>query len=125
MAADFPPVVKSFSTRADQSSAPSGGNWKLRSSVCFEMQPKQASRDESADRPHSIAQRAAVFGLLFYKVSISPLLPSCCKFYPTCSLYAKEAIERHGVTRGLGLALRRVLRCRPFAPGGHDPVPDA
>jgi hypothetical protein len=53
------------------------------------------------------------------------MLPSCCKFYPTCSIYAKEAVERHGVARGLLLAARRLLRCRPFARGGHDPVPDA
>lgn len=70
-------------------------------------------------------QRLVVFGLLFYKSAISPLLPSCCKFYPSCSTYAKEAVERHGVARGLGLALKRVLRCRPFSAGGCDPVPDA
>jgi uncharacterized protein len=73
----------------------------------------------------SFGQWVVVFGLLFYKGALSPMLPSCCKFYPTCSTYAKEAVERHGVARGLLLAARRLLRCRPFAPGGHDPVPDA
>jgi hypothetical protein len=73
----------------------------------------------------SLGQQAVVFGLLFYKSALSPMLPSCCKFYPTCSIYAKEAVERHGVARGLLLAARRLLRCRPFARGGHDPVPDA
>ena len=63
--------------------------------------------------------------LVMYKGGISPLLPSFCKFYPTCSVYAMEAVERHGVSRGLWLAAKRVFRCRPFAPGGHDPVPDA
>jgi putative membrane protein insertion efficiency factor len=69
--------------------------------------------------------RLAVFLLSLYKIFFSPLLPSSCKFYPTCSSYAQEAIVRHGVVRGLGLALRRLLRCRPFSAGGYDPVPDA
>jgi putative membrane protein insertion efficiency factor len=73
----------------------------------------------------SMGQHVAVFCLLFYKASISPLFPTFCKFHPTCSMYAKEAIERHGVARGLSLTLRRLLRCRPFSPGGIDPVPDA
>lgn len=72
-----------------------------------------------------LGQRLVVFGLLVYKGAISPLLPSCCKFYPTCSMYAKEAVERHGVARGLVLAVKRLGRCRPFSAGGHDPVPDA
>ena len=74
---------------------------------------------------NTIGQNAAVLCLLFYKASISPLFPTFCKFHPTCSMYAKEAIERHGVARGLSLTLRRLLRCRPFSPGGIDPVPDA
>ena len=73
----------------------------------------------------SFAQRAVVFGLLVYKSILSPLLPSCCKFYPSCSCYAKQAVESHGVRRGLWLAAKRVLRCRPLSPGGYDPVPDA
>ncbi len=77
-------------------------------------------------RPNqSLGQLAVVFLLLCYKSALSPVLPTFCKFHPTCSMYAKEAVERHGVVRGLMLAARRVLRCRPFAPGGHDPVPDA
>jgi putative membrane protein insertion efficiency factor len=73
----------------------------------------------------SPGRRLLVFGLSAYQVFLSPLLPSSCKFYPTCSVYAQEAIARYGVARGLGLALRRLLRCRPFSPGGYDPVPDA
>lgn len=69
--------------------------------------------------------RVVVFLLSLYKAFFSPLLPSSCKFYPTCSVYAMEAVQRHGVVRGLSLALRRLLRCRPFSPGGYDPVPDA
>jgi putative membrane protein insertion efficiency factor len=69
--------------------------------------------------------RVLVFLLSLYKVFLSPLLPSSCKFYPTCSAYAQEAVARYGMARGLSLALRRLLRCRPFSPGGYDPVPDA
>jgi putative membrane protein insertion efficiency factor len=72
-----------------------------------------------------LASRLLIFLLALYKAFFSPLLPSSCKFYPTCSSYAQEAVARHGVARGLGLALRRLLRCRPFSPGGYDPVPDA
>ena len=73
----------------------------------------------------SVAQRAAVTLLWAYKTAVSPLLPSCCKFYPTCSAYAREAIERHGVASGCWLAAKRLLRCRPFSPGGIDPVPES
>jgi len=58
-----------------------------------------------------------------YQLAISPLLPPSCRFYPTCSCYAIEALTRHGVIKGLWLALRRVGRCHPWNPGGHDPVP--
>ena len=60
--------------------------------------------------------------LRFYKRWISPLLPSACRFHPTCGEYMMEAIERHGVARGLGLGARRLLRCHPFCEGGFDPV---
>jgi uncharacterized protein len=58
-----------------------------------------------------------------YQVLISPLVPSCCRFAPTCSHYAAEALSRHGLRRGLWLTLRRLSRCHPFHPGGWDPVP--
>ena len=68
--------------------------------------------------------RTAALGLLtFYKRCISPLLPAACRFHPTCSDYAREAIELHGVWHGTTLALGRLLRCHPFSRGGFDPVP--
>ncbi len=57
-----------------------------------------------------------------YKRHVSPLLPPACRYIPTCSEYAVEAVERHGVLRGSGLALKRVLSCNPFSRGGYDPV---
>lgn len=58
-----------------------------------------------------------------YKRLVSPMLPPACRFEPTCSVYAHQAVLRHGVLRGAGLALRRLARCHPFNPGGPDPVP--
>jgi putative membrane protein insertion efficiency factor len=60
-----------------------------------------------------------------YQWCVSPFLPSACRFYPTCSAYAAEAIAVHGVLKGCCLALRRLLRCHPFHDGGIDPVPPA
>ncbi|MBI4464125.1 MAG: membrane protein insertion efficiency factor YidD [Acidobacteria bacterium] len=59
----------------------------------------------------------------FYRQALSPALPSSCNFYPSCSAYATEAVERYGTARGLWMAAGRVWRCRPFHPGGYDPVP--
>ena len=61
--------------------------------------------------------------LLLYKRAISPLLPGACRFYPSCSEYAREAVERHGIARGIRLAALRLLRCQPLSRGGLDPVP--
>mgnify|MGYP004661413185 CR=1 FL=1 len=60
----------------------------------------------------------------FYRKSISPLRPPCCRFIPTCSAYALEAVEKYGALKGGFLALRRILRCNPFSRGGYDPVPE-
>lgn len=82
-----------------------------------------AGRGEVAPAP-SFTVRLLLAALRVYQGFLSPLLPSACKFYPSCSRYAYEAIEVHGARRGAWLAARRVLRCRPFSPGGVDPVPE-
>lgn len=69
-------------------------------------------------------QRFALAGVRFYQAALRPLNPWGCKYYPSCSHYALEAVERYGLGRGARLALRRILRCRPGVFGGYDPVPD-
>lgn len=91
----------------------------------MQAQHSKVSNGSCPSEPRSFGQQIAIFCLLFYKSALSPLLPSFCKFYPTCSVYAREAVERHGARRGLALAARRLLKCRPFSQGGIDPVPDA
>ncbi len=71
----------------------------------------------------SVAARAAVTLLNGYKRRVSPLMPPLCRFTPTCSMYARDAILKHGLGRGAFLALRRLGRCNPFFAGGIDPVP--
>jgi putative membrane protein insertion efficiency factor len=61
--------------------------------------------------------------LRFYRTAVSPVRPAVCRYTPSCSAYAVEAIELHGAWRGGWLAMRRLLRCHPFHRGGHDPVP--
>jgi len=63
-------------------------------------------------------------GVRGYQYLVSPMLGNNCRFYPSCSDYAREALERHGSLRGSWLAVRRLCRCQPFHPGGYDPVPD-
>lgn len=67
-------------------------------------------------------QRLVLGSLRLYKRFLSPLLPSACRFYPTCSEYMSEAVGRYGVARGIWLGFLRLLRCHPFHEGGFDPV---
>lgn len=73
----------------------------------------------------SIARRVFMGPIRFYQRAISPLKPPTCRFYPTCSQYALEAIDVHGVWKGLGLGTWRLLKCGPWHPGGIDHVPPA
>lgn len=71
----------------------------------------------------SIPRKAVMLFIRGYQVLISPLFPPSCRFTPTCSAYALTSVERYGVFRGGWLAVRRIARCHPWNPGGHDPVP--
>jgi putative membrane protein insertion efficiency factor len=73
----------------------------------------------------SVTARALLLGVRVYQMFFSALMPSACKFYPTCSHYAADAVRLHGARRGSWLALRRLARCHPFTRGGVDMVPDA
>ena len=69
--------------------------------------------------------RVLVLGVIrLYQVTLSRVLPPTCRFVPSCSQYSYDAIARYGVWRGGWLAIKRVSRCHPFNPGGHDPVPN-
>ena len=68
-------------------------------------------------------KRVLLWLISFYRRNISPLKPPCCRFIPTCSEYALQAIEKYGALKGGLLALRRILKCHPFHEGGYDPVP--
>jgi uncharacterized protein len=72
----------------------------------------------------TLLARMLTVPIVAYRRYVSPALPARCRFYPSCSAYAQEALARHGAWRGTGLAIWRLLRCHPFHPGGYDPVPD-
>lgn len=71
----------------------------------------------------SLPKRLMLALIRFYRRQISPALPPSCRFTPTCSQYAVEAIEKYGALKGGYLAIRRILKCHPLHPGGYDPVP--
>ncbi|MDE5647063.1 MAG: membrane protein insertion efficiency factor YidD [Muribaculaceae bacterium] len=68
-------------------------------------------------------RRLFILPIRFYQACISPMFPASCRFTPTCSQYAAEAIARHGVARGIWLTIRRLSRCHPWGGSGYDPVP--
>jgi uncharacterized protein len=80
----------------------------------------------SVPRAHGggrLAARVLLAPIVAYRRWVSPALPARCRFYPSCSAYAVEAITTHGALRGFRLTIWRLLRCQPFHPGGYDPVP--
>jgi putative membrane protein insertion efficiency factor len=79
--------------------------------------------DDGPTRRPGVTARLMLAGVGAYRRWVSPALPPRCRFHPTCSAYAVEAIGTHGAVRGGALAAWRVLRCHPFHPGGYDPVP--
>ncbi len=76
-------------------------------------------------KPGDVPLKLALAPIRFYRYFLSPLMPGRCRFYPSCSAYAEQALMTHGVFRGGFLTLLRLLRCHPWNPGGHDPVPAA
>ena len=82
-----------------------------------------ARRDVKDRRLVNLLSRLLTTVILVYKATISRVLPRHCRYEPTCSTYALESIKRFGAVRGMGLAIRRIGRCHPWAPGGVDPVP--
>jgi putative membrane protein insertion efficiency factor len=69
-----------------------------------------------------LGRRVLVGGIKVYRRWISPLFPPSCRYYPSCSTYALQAIEKHGAVKGFGMSVWRILRCNPFSSGGFDPV---
>lgn len=69
-----------------------------------------------------MVKRLLLLFIAFYRTAVSPFTGAGCRFAPSCSVYAKEALERHGAAKGLWLALKRVAKCHPWNPGGYDPV---
>jgi putative membrane protein insertion efficiency factor len=84
----------------------------------------ESAQGSSAELTGTRLNRLLISLVASYQREISPLRPPCCRFSPTCSHYAAEALQRHGTRRGTVLAARRLLRCRPGAAGGIDPVPE-
>ncbi len=86
-------------------------------------EPARPDGPRSPATGRRLPARLLILSVRAYQVVLSPLLGGQCRYYPTCSAYAIEAIERHGAWRGAWLAARRIGRCHPFRPGGFDPVP--
>ncbi len=85
------------------------------------MTDKQTAAEKTGAQPGA---KVLLSLIAFYRYALSPLIPSRCRYYPTCSAYADEAVRRYGAVRGGYLALKRLLRCHPWGSHGVDPVPD-
>lgn len=77
-----------------------------------------------ANKVRYLIRRTAVLPIIFYRKFISPVKPRCCRYYPSCSVYAYDAVMKHGIVLGGFLAFRRILKCNPFGGYGNDPVPE-
>jgi len=106
------------------SSASFGGASPLRAPGSGAFEPTSGHRSLS-ELIASWTKWLMIGVLRFYRVALSPLMPVGCKFHPSCSQYALEAVSRYGVWRGSRLAFIRLVRCSPFTRGGFDPVPDS
>jgi putative membrane protein insertion efficiency factor len=87
-------------------------------------EPGELTSSASRTRPAFRVASVLIAPIRFYQLYISPTRPPTCRYYPTCSAYAVEALQLHGAVRGSYLAIRRLLRCHPFHKGGADPVPE-
>ncbi|MCQ2225342.1 MAG: membrane protein insertion efficiency factor YidD [Paludibacteraceae bacterium] len=83
---------------------------------------KEKSNKE-VGKVRGLARDIFLLPVYFYRKCISPLFPPCCRYTPTCSAYAVEAVKKHGIFKGGWLALKRILRCNPWGGSGYDPVP--
>ncbi len=101
------------------------GNMKTCKSNVNKWQKGVQSRErpESMGGLHAVWTNLFILPILFYQYLIAPLISDCCRFYPGCSCYTKEAIIKHGVLKGIWLGTKRLARCRPWGGSGYDPVP--
>lgn len=87
------------------------------------MDPRPATMGAWNEVRRTVGMWALRGPIRFYQLAISPMMPAACRYYPSCSNYAIQAIDKYGALKGGWLAVRRILRCHPFRPGGFDPVP--
>ncbi len=86
------------------------------------MQKSAADSRSISEKTGEYARIVCMAMITFYRTFLSPLKPTVCRFYPSCSLYTYEAVYKYGVLKGMAMGIKRVLKCHPFNPGGYDPV---
>ena len=109
------------------SSAQLGSHGALRGDRAGTARPAdvRAGHERSASARQGLSARLLLFVVRAYQLILGPFLGGACRFYPSCSNYAMQAVERHGVRHGAALSIKRLLRCHPFSPGGVDLVPES
>lgn len=113
--------LRDTDSRVPQNSASPGARSRCDGRACHG--PEGRLRGTISTGARAVALSLTLGLLRFYQVGVSALIPSACRYSPTCSTYACEAIQKYGVRQGVALGLRRLWRCRPFGPYGYDPVP--